>query len=207
MAQIRKFAFNTEFDADGAIVRDNAPKKLTPEEVEVERKRAYDTGTQDALAQAERDVATALRTLSDAANKMLSRLDDESRAMRTEAVQIALIAARKIAGAALDGYGAERCAHAIEAAMDTLRHQPRLVVKLSPQAAEILRPRIESLTEMHAYAGAVLVRETPGLGPGEVSIDWSDGVVHANPADAVRQIEALVEAALASEAANHEEQS
>jgi hypothetical protein len=40
----------------------------------------------------------------------------------------------KIAGAALDGFGEERAASAIEAAMDALRHQPRLVVKLPPDA-------------------------------------------------------------------------
>ena len=83
--------------------------------------------------------------------------------MREEAARIALAAARKIAGAALDAFGAERAAAAVEAAMDALRHQPRLVVKLSPDSGRALKPRIAAMCETHAYAGAVLVRAEPGL--------------------------------------------
>ena len=48
-------------------------------------------------------------------------------------------------GAAIDAFGTERAAAAIEEAMDTLRHQPRLVVKLPPEAAEALQPRIAAM--------------------------------------------------------------
>jgi len=201
MATIRRYAFDTEFAPDGAILS-AAPKPPTPDEVEAERVAAYSKGAQDATAQAEREAAVALQALADAASAVLTRLDAESRAMREEAARVALAAARKIAGAALDAYGAERAAAAIEAAMDTLRHQPRLLVKLSPEAVDVLKPRIDEMTETHAYAGAVLVRAQPGLRKGEVSIDWSDGVITMNPDEAAQRIEALVEAALAAPTTN-----
>ena len=197
MTQLRKFAFETEFTPDGAILRDGA-KKITPEEIETQSQQAYQNGKHDAVAQAEREAAAALQALADASSAILTRLDAESRAMREEAARVAFIAARKIAGAALDGFGAERAAAAIEAAMDSLRHQPRLVVKLSPEAAETLRPRIAAMCETHAYAGAILVRPEPGMGAGEVSIDWSDGVVTLNPDEAIERINTLLEAALAT---------
>jgi len=140
-----------------------------------------------------------LQALADAASAVLTRLDAESQAMRAEAALVALAASRKIAGAALDAFGHERAAAAIEAAMDALRHQPRLVVKLSPEAAEALKPRIAEMTETHAYAGAVLVRAEPGLRAGAVIIDWSDGVVRMNPDDAAQRIATLIDAALASQ--------
>ncbi|MFZ2029382.1 MAG: hypothetical protein WAU68_03660 [Vitreimonas sp.] len=197
MAQHQKFAFDTEFSPDGAILRD-AAWKLTEEEIEAQSAQAYQKGRHDAVAQAEREAAVALQALADASSAILTRLDAESRAMRDEAARVALVAARKIAGAALDSFGADRAAAAIEAAMDSLRHQPRLVVKLSPQAAETLQPRIASMCETHAYAGAILVRAEPGLGSGEVSIDWSDGVVTLSPTDAAERINTLLEAALAA---------
>ena len=197
MAQLRKFAFDTEFAPDGAILCD-AAKKITPEEIEAQSVQAYQKGKHDAVAQAERDAAVALQALADASSAILTRLDAESRAMRDEAARVALVAARKIAGAALDSFGADRAAAAIEAAMDSLRHQPRLVVKLSPQAAETLQPRIAAMCETHAYAGAILVRSEPGLGAGEVSIDWSDGVVTLSPTEAAERINTLLEAALAA---------
>jgi flagellar assembly protein FliH len=197
MANIRKYAFDTEFGPDGAIVKD-APKKLTNEEIAAECAAAYERGKQDALAQAERQAAAALQVMADAASAVLTRLDAESQAIREEAARVALAAARKIAGASLEAFGAERAAAAVEAAMDALRHQPRLVVKLSPEAAETLKPRIAEMCESHAYAGAVLVRAEPGLKTGEVVIDWSDGVITMNPEDAAERINTLVEAALAA---------
>ena len=118
--------------------------------------------------------------------------------MRAEAARVALAAAQKIAGAALDSFGVDRAAQAIEAAMDTLRHQPRLVVKLPAELAEQLKPRITEICETHAYASAVLVRAESGLKTGEVVIDWSDGVIAMDPADASRRIEDLIDAALAA---------
>ena len=54
------------------------------------------------------------------------------------------------------------------------------------------------MCETHAYASAVLVRAEPGLKTGEVVIDWSDGVIAMDPADASRRIEDLIDAALAA---------
>jgi flagellar assembly protein FliH len=197
MANVRKYAFDTEFTPDGAIVKD-APKRLTPEEIAAENDASYERGKHDAVAQAERQTAAALQALADAASAVLTRLDAESRAMREEAARIALVSARKIAGAALDAYGVERAAAAVEATMDALRHQPRLLVKLSPEAAEALKPRIAGMCETHAYAGAILVRAEPNLKAGEVSIDWSDGVVTMSPDDATARIQSLIDAALAA---------
>lgn len=204
MGQTRKYAFDLEFAPDGAILSD-APKKYEQHEVEAERAIAYQRGAQDATAKAERETAAALQALADAASAILHRLDSESRALRDEAARLALVTARKIAGAALDRFGEERIAAAVESTLDMLRHQPRLVVKLSPDAAAKLQPRIQEMSETHAYAGAILVRPHPGLGVGEVVIDWSDGVIHTDPDETAQRIEALVEAALVAPAHNTNE--
>jgi flagellar assembly protein FliH len=201
MSNIRKYAFETEFTADGEIMRE-APKRITPEEVSAAGVEGYERGKNDATAHAERRTAAALEAIADATSAVLTRLDAESHAMRVEAARVALAAAQKIAGAALDGFGIERAAQAVEAAMDALRHQPRLMVKLPPDMAEQLKPRITEMCETHAYAAAVLVRAEPGLQSGEVVIDWSDGVITMDPADAARRIEELIDAALAAHEAN-----
>src|SRR5262245_44893606 len=157
MAAVRKYGFDTEFAPDGAIVK-QAPKSLSPEEIAAECTAAYERGKHDAVAQAERQAAAALQALADAASAVLTRLDVESRSMREEAAHVALAASKKIAGVAIDGFGIERAQAAIEAAMDALRTQPRLIVKLPPQTAEDLKPRIAAMCETHAYAGAILVR-------------------------------------------------
>lgn len=192
---IRKYAFETEFGADGEIVSE-PPKRITPEEVQAADTSGYERGKSDATAQAERRTAAALEAIADATSAILTRLNAESQSMRVEAARVAMAAAQKIAGAALEAFGVERAAQAIEAAMDTLRHQPRLVVKLPPDMAEQLKPRITGMCETHAYASAVLVRAEPSLQAGEVVIDWSDGVIAMDPADATQRIQDLIDAAL-----------
>lgn len=194
MAQVQKYAFDTEFAPNGAILRD---ARLSPEQIKAAHDSAYESGKADALAHAERRVAAALEALADAASAVVTRLDAESRTMRNEAAMVALVAARKIAGEALHAFGDERAAAAIEAAMDALRHQPRLVVKLAPQAASELGPRIAAMCASHAYAGAVLVREDAAMSAGEVTIDWSDGVITINPEEIAGRVQTLVDASLA----------
>ena len=196
MTNLRKYAFDTEFAADGAILRET-PRR-TPEDIAKANEDAYERGKQDALAQAERRVAAALEAIADAASGVLTRLDVESQAMRAEAARLAIVSAQRIAGAALDAFGLERAQRAVEAAMDLLRHQPRLVVKLPPDIAEQLKPRIAAMCETHAYAAAVLVRADDALKAGEVVIDWSDGLIAMDPADAAKRIEQLIDAALAA---------
>lgn len=202
MGEVRKYAFDTEFAPDGEIVR-AAPKRITPEEVQTANAEGYEQGKNDATAAAERRVAAALEAIADAASGVLTRLEVESQAMRTEAAHVAMAAAQKIAGAALDEFGLERATRAVEAAMDMLRHQPRLVVKLPPDMADQLKPHIAQMCETHAYAAAVLVRAEPGLKSGEVVIDWSDGMIAMDPADAARRIEELIDAALAAPSEAH----
>lgn len=197
MTQIRKHTFNTEFSPDGAIVR-NAPKRLTSDQIAAECAAAYERGKRDAQTLSERQSAAALEALAAAATATLARLDVECRAMREEAAHLALIAARKIASAALDAFGAERAIAAIEAAMETLRHQPRLLIKLSPDTAESLKPRVAAIRDAHAYASAILVRDDASLDAGEVSIDWSDGVITMNSGEIAERISALIDAALAN---------
>jgi flagellar assembly protein FliH len=195
MGIARKYAFDTEFAPDGAIVR-TSTTRLTPEAVEVERNAAYERGKQDAMAQAEREAAIALQGLAATAAQILKRLDAETRAHRDDGAVLALAVAHKVAGAALSAYGDERALKAIEGAMDMLRQQPKLVVRLPKDAANLLKPRIDAMAEAHGYAGAILVREDETLVSGAVSIDWSDGVVVHDPVEIARRVDSLIHTTL-----------
>lgn len=197
MATVRKFVFETEFTPDGGVLS-HAPPSYGQAQLDAACAEAYARGAQDSVAQSEREAANALQALADAASALLTRLDAESRAMREEAARIALASACKIAGEALNAFGVERAAAAVEATMDLLRHQPRLIVKLAPEAAAQLSSRIAAMTETHAYAGAILVRPQAGMKAGEVVIDWSDGAIALDPDDAITRIDALIQTALSA---------
>jgi flagellar assembly protein FliH len=197
MSQPRKFEFRTEFAADGSVAR-AAPKALSNAEIDAKCALAYENGKADALAEAERRAAAALESIGASSTALMDTLHAEITIVRAEAAQVALAAARKIAGRALDAYGAEYAAAAVETAMEALRHHPRLLVKLSPATAEALAPRIEKLRAAHLYEGAILVRGDPALESGDISIDWSDGLIHLDAKSVTERISALIDAALTS---------
>lgn len=199
MTRARKFAFDTEFAADGAILSD-APKRMTPDEIDTALADSYQRGKQDALAQAEQQAAAALEALASAAAALGQKLDVERRALRDDAILLARAAARKIAGAALEAFGDERALAAIETAMDSLRHHPRLLIKLSPQAALSLQSRIAAAAQAHGYGGDIIVRTDPNVGPGTVMLDWSDGVACTDPDETAARVGALMDAALGAAA-------
>jgi hypothetical protein len=72
------------------------------------------------------------------------------------------------------------------------------LVRLDPASAEKLKGRLDALSEAHGYDGPVLIRTDEKLRAGEVSIDWSDGVVSIDPNDIAQRVEALMDAALAA---------
>lgn len=198
----RKFAFDTEFAPDGTILNDatSGARRFTPDEVETARAAAYAQGKDDATAAAERAAAAALSEIAASAGALLQTMATESQAMRTDAAQLALVAARKIAGAALDAFGEARALGAIEAAMESLRHGPRLIIRTPQHMADALKPRIEEMAAEHGFGGAIVVRPDANLKAGAVVLDWTDGVVRIDPAEIAERIDALITTALAGAA-------
>jgi flagellar assembly protein FliH len=203
LSNVRKFMFDTEFAADGAVLRDPARgefQRFTPAEIEAARASAYEEGKGDALAKAERASAEALAALAAHARAIITRLDGLAQSLRAQGAEIALAAARKIAGEALDQFGEARALAAAEAAMETLPQGPRLIVRVAKGSEEALRPRLEAAAKERLFEGALVVRGDEGGAPGDVEIDWSEGAIVIERADIEARIEALVAAALASPA-------
>ncbi|MGE0829800.1 MAG: FliH/SctL family protein [Hyphomonadaceae bacterium] len=203
MTGARKYAFDTEFAADGTILRDPTTgerKRLTVEEAEAEKTRAYQSGAKDAVAQAERAGADAAAHLARAARDVLTRLDALERKMRADAVHVGLAAARKLADAALAEFGEARIAAALEAAMEALPAGPRLVIRVAPAHMDSVRKRLDAAVADHAYAGAVLLKAEEAIALGDVRIEWAEGAIDLNRAEIEARVTALIDAALEAQA-------
>jgi flagellar assembly protein FliH len=201
----RKFMFDTEFAADGAVLRDPVRgefQRFTPAELEAARAKAYESGKGDAQAKAERAGAEALAALSERARALLSELETLSQSLRAQAAEVALAAARKIAGEALAQFGEARALAAAEAAMQALPSGPRLEVRIANAAEEALKPRLEEAAKARLYPGALIVRGVEGLAGGDIEIDWGEGAIVIERADIEARIEALIDAALAAPQSN-----
>ena len=206
MSAVRKFAFDTVFSPDGAVLRSDANHRsvFSADEVNEERASAFERGRMEASALAQASVASASQVLAQQAAALAQHLAAERAALREEAAALALVIARQAAGAALAAFGEERIAAAVEAAMDLLRSGPRLLVRVPTDSFNTLRPRLEDAAQKSAYPGTLVIREDPQLALGDVSIEWADGAIGLDRDALFARAEEIVASTLASTRAAEE---
>jgi len=196
---IRRYAFETVFDTDGAIVSEGAAAPVyTATDLERERAAGFEAGRDSETARAEAQTAAALTAIADAVARLVERTSADRRAMTEDAARLALVAARKVSGMALAAFGEQRIVGALDAAFETFIHAPRIVIRVAP-GLEGVRAKLEDTARDHGFAGALVVRAEDGLEAGDVSIDWGEGAITLSADDAFRRIEDIIAQALSVE--------
>jgi flagellar assembly protein FliH len=189
----RKFTFDTVFAANGDILRDGAFRsQFSREEAEQMRVQAFAEGK----AAGEADVAGALAALAGSMNGLLGAYTAEARQLRVEAVELALAAARKVADVALEAHGEARVIEALTLALENLRAGPRLVVRIAPALMGALKSRLEEAAHAHGFDGALIVRADPTTETGDLALEWAEGAIVHDRAEAFALIEKAVQSAL-----------
>ena len=185
----KPFDFGAEFAPDGQVLRSSTVRKIfTVDEVEAERAAAREEGRRGA----EGEAAQALKTLAGQMQLALS----QTAAISAASAEMALAAARKIAGEALAARPEAELLALVEECAAELREAPRLRVRLPDNLIEALKPQLEQAVADIGFEGRLKVEPMEGGAPGAVSLDWDDGAVCFDPADAGARIEALVRARL-----------
>lgn len=189
----RKFTFETVFAPDGEILRDGAfQSQFSREETEQIRLQAFAEGK----AAGEANVANALSALTGSMSNLLGAYTTEARQLRSEAVELALAAARKAADVALEAHGEARVIEALSHALENLRAGPRLVVRLAPGMMASLKSRLEDAARAHGFDGALIVRADPTIETGDLALEWAEGAIVHDRAEAFALIEKTVQGAL-----------
>jgi flagellar assembly protein FliH len=183
----RRFAFDREYAADGTVLRDGERVRRVFTEDEA-RAMADAAASQAAEGDAAR-MAETLRQISGRMQAVLARMESESEAMREDAVRLALAAARAIAGAALDRYGADTIEACAREALAELRAEPRLAVRVAPHLVEEIADRLDSEAARLGFEGAVIVRADEDITAGDVVLEWRAGAVERTAADIEQRLE------------------
>jgi flagellar assembly protein FliH len=198
----RKFSFDTVFDAGGDIASAPPPvrKKLfLPEEVEQIRAAAYAEGERSAVVLAEQEAAQALAVLAQAAQTALGSLAAVAHEHRSQSAGLALAAARKIAGAALEQFPEAPVTAALEAMAREIEAEPRLLARVAPHLVERLQAALETAATSIGFSGQITARADPDLPLGAFVLDWGDGRCGFDPIAAAERVTEALEAALAAE--------
>ncbi len=196
----QKFSFSTVFDADGQVLRDGDKwrQSYTKEEVEEVRAAAYEAGRKDEIALQDTEAVAHLAQISDKCTQMLGDLKTQSDHCRNQAMELVLVAARKIAGTALERFPQERVTQLIHSMVEDLRGAPQIRISCPPDMPPQARGRLVELGKEEHFVGALLITDDPELQHGDVSIEWADGQVCINTEEIAQRVDAAIRGWLAA---------
>lgn len=198
----QKFGFDTEFNSEGGIAYapPTVKRVYVPEEVEQIRNQAYAAGQRAASVLAEEAVAAALAEIAEASRAGLARMAQLTHEHRTACAELALAAARVIAGAALDGLPQAPAAAALETLAREIESTPRLIVRADLGLVERLQGALDQTAQTCGFPGQILVKADPALAGAAFVFDWGDGRASFDPAQAAEQVAKALRTALDAEA-------
>lgn len=207
MTQARPFIFDTEFDASGAVVKPSAwrpaRRSYAPAEVDALVAQARLEAREAALSEGEGLRAMALASIAEALAAGAPTLARIAQAHREQAVELALTAARVLAGAALDRTPLAPLKAALETLGQEIDASPRLVIH-APELDGAGRQEIERLCADAGFGGAVAFRDAPGLPRAGFMLEWADGRAEFTPEAAAARIAEALASALVAEAGHAE---
>ncbi len=199
LSQARRFTFDTVFDGDRVIPPMRPKRTFTHEEVEAIRVEAFANGERSATAAAERASAEALAAATGLMRQALGALAGVAHDHRAGSAELALVAAGKIADAALDQFPHAPVQAALEALAREIDAVPRLLVRCAASHPARLEADLARAAEAAGYPGQVVLKAEPGPSSAAFVFDWGDGRAAFDPAAAAARIATALEAALAAE--------
>lgn len=201
------FAFDTEFDADGTVVRPGAwtPAKRSylPAEVEALVAQGRLEARQQALGEIENIRAMALGNIAQSVASAMPTLKAVAQAHREQSADLALAAARAIGGAALERFPQAPLKAALEMLAQEIDASPRLVVRTAGLDDEA-RALIQQACADSGFTGVVAFRDEPGMAQTAFQLEWADGRADHDPKGSADRVAEALTAALAAEAGHAE---
>lgn len=191
-------------------------EKPTITVIEADRRRAdaesqaYRSGFAAGQAQAQGEVsqriAAALAVMADGLDRINRALTGIEARLETEAVQVAIAVATKLAPELI---AREPLAEIAALATDCFRHlvtTPHIAVRVGADIHEEANRAITEIARARGFEGRLLVSADPSLGPGDCRIEWADGGINRDRAAVQSAIEDAVGRYVAARSAAAHEQ-
>jgi flagellar assembly protein FliH len=179
MTASTKYTFDVEFRPEGDLVSNAArarqKKAYSTEEIDALSARARESGMKSGQVRAAEAQAGEIAQLVGVLKDVVTRSGHATETLRREAAMLALGAARKLAGAAVDQLPAADVEEALRDALHQAIGEPRVVLHASPKVAEILKARLAEIAHEEGFEGRVIVAGEHGLTNADCRIEWRGG--------------------------------
>jgi flagellar assembly protein FliH len=180
MAAPAKFLFDTDFSAPDRA-RERATAAEVAQKVAAAEARAYrdgyDAALREARVESDRRVALALETIGVAIKGIAAGFSGVERRMETEAVDVAVAVARKLATELIAREPLGEITALVSDCFAQLVATPHIVVRINDALYEAAHARIETLAKQSGFAGRLVILAEPDIATGDCRIEWADGGV------------------------------
>jgi flagellar assembly protein FliH len=191
----QRFSFETEFTPAGDVLGGPNRKFLSREEADRLAAKALADGEAKARQRAEVKGFASVDRIVAHLSPVSAQLAQLADALRRQAAELALIAAKRIAGNALDQAGEKAAADAISQAVRLLKNNPVVVVTLAAESLPEVERRMEQLRRQGSGAALSFVAD-PNAKPGDWRIEWAEGSIGFSREQVEATIDAIVSARL-----------
>jgi flagellar assembly protein FliH len=181
MAAPAKFLFDTDFSApDRMRERAASPAEVAQKIAEAEARayrNGYDAALREAKVESDRRSAAALQEIGVAIKGIAGRFSGIESRMETEAVDIAVAVARKLASELIAREPLGEITALVADCFAQLVSAPHLVVRINDTLYEAAHTHIEALAKQSGFAGRLIILAEPNVQTGDCRIEWADGGV------------------------------
>jgi len=195
MQQAEKFNFNTEFGnlAESSPTAATRPKtRFSAAEMEEIRMAAHAEGMASAQARAAQSCAQALGDCASTLTALFERFESIERQHKSDALELALLTARKIAQKALEIHPEEEIVSLVRECLDKLPHEPRIVITLCDHLKGAVESHLMEMAEERSFTGKIRIESSDDMNGADCTIEWSEGGVEKFPEGLAQTIEELV---------------
>ena len=190
-----RFSFETEFTPQGEILRGPDRKFFSREETDQMAAKARAEGEVKARQTVEAKGFASVDKIVAHLAPVAAQLAGIAEQLRAEAAEMAIIAARKIAGTALDKAGDESAAAAICEIVRQLKLNPVITVSVAPDSINEVERRMEQLRRQGLGANIAFVPNAEAK-PGDWTVVWGEGSAGFSRQGVEATIEAIINARL-----------
>lgn len=200
MASPAKFLFDTDFAApvrERAATPAEVAQKIADAEARAYR-NGYDAALREAKVESDRRSAQALQEIGAAINGIAARFSGIESRMETEAVDVAVAVARKLANELFAREPLGEVTALVSDCFAQLVSTPHIVVRINDALYEAAHASIEALAKQSGFAGRLIILAEPNIQSGDCRIEWADGGVVLERAAIESKINELVGRYIAS---------
>jgi flagellar assembly protein FliH len=203
MKATAKYLFDEDFSGGGkpTITLVEAERRRADAESQAYRK-GFAAGEAKAQSDAAQHVADALALTADGLDKLNRALTGIEARLETEAVDVAVAVAGKLAPALI---AREPFAEISALATDCFQHlvkTPHVVVRVGPDIYDLTKEKLAGIAQARGFEGRLVVMSEEGLAPGDCRIEWADGGVARDEAATLAVIDDAVARYAAARATN-----